>query len=69
MYAERETIVMSKHDEKDDTVYPCGCIKAKALDTGHYCSRIPEDFKVALGFATDCFDIVDLEEHMSRTLH
>ena len=60
---------MSKHDEKDNTVYPCGCIKAKALDTGHYCSRIPEDFKVALGFATDCFDVCDLEEHMSRTLH
>ena len=38
---------MSKHDEKDDTVYPCGCVKAKALDIGHYCSQIPEDFKVA----------------------
>ena len=58
---------MSKHDEKDDTVYPCGCVKAKALDIGHYCSQIPEDFKVALGFATDCFDVCDLEEHMSRT--
>ena len=59
---------MSKHDEKDGTVYPCGCIKVTALDTGHYCN-LPDDFKVALGFATDCFDICDLEEHMSRTLH
>ena len=60
---------MNKHDEKDDTVYPCGCTKVMVLDTGHSCSKIPEDFKVALGFATDCFDVCDLEEHMSRTLH
>ena len=60
---------MSKHDEKEGTLYPCGCIKAKALDTGHYCSQIPEDFKVALGFATDCFEPGELEERMSRTLH
>jgi len=60
---------MSKQDEKEDTLHPCGCIKSKALDTGHYCSKIPEDFKVALGFATDCFDICDLEEHMSKTIH
>ena len=60
---------MSEHDEKDDTVYLCGCIKAKASDTGHYCSQIPEDFKVALGFATDCFEPGELEERMSRTLH
>ena len=60
---------MSKHDEKDDTVYPCGCIKAEALDTEHYCSKIPEDFKVALGFATDCLEPGELEERMSRVIH
>ena len=60
---------MSKHDEKDGNLCPCGCIKAKVLDTGHYCSQIPEDFKVALGFATDCFDMCDLEERRSRTIH
>ena len=60
---------MSEHDEKDNTVYPCGCIKAKALDIGHYCSKIPEEFKVALGFATDCLEPGELEERMSRTLH
>jgi hypothetical protein len=59
----------SKDDKSDNTLESCGCIKAKVLDTGHYCSKIPEEFKVALGFATDCFDIVDLEEHMSRTIH
>ena len=58
-----------KDDKSDNTLESCGCIKAKVLDTGHYCSQIPEEFKVALGFATDCFDICDLEEHMSRTLH
>ena len=60
---------MSKQDEKDDMLYPCGCSEAKALDIGHYCSQIPEDFKVALGFATNCFDMCDLEERKSRTLH
>ena len=59
----------SKVDKRDNTLESCGCIKAKVLETGHYCSQIPEDFKVALGFATGCFDIVDLEEHMSRTWH
>jgi len=60
---------MSTQDENEDIVYPCGCIKVTALDTGHYCSKTPRDFKVALGFATDCFDICDLEEPKSRTLH
>ena len=59
----------SKDDKRDNTLESCGCIKAKVLDTGHYCAQIPEEFKVALGFATDCFDICDLDEHMSRTLH
>ena len=60
---------MNKHDEKDDTVYPCGCTKVTVLDTGHSCSKIPEDFKVALGFATDCFDMCDLEDRTSKTIH
>ena len=60
---------MSKQDEKDDMLYPCGCSKAKALDIGHYCSQIPEDFKVALGFATDCFEPRELEERMTRVIH
>ena len=60
---------MSEHDEEDNTLHSCGCMKTKVLDTGHYCSQIPEDFKVVLGFATDCFDICDLEEHVSRTIH
>ena len=60
---------MSKHDEEGNTLHPCGCMKTKVLDTGHYCPQIPEDFKVALGFATDCFDMCDLEERKSRTLH
>jgi|TARA_B110000483_G_scaffold61709_1_gene76768 hypothetical protein len=59
----------SKDDKRDNTLESCGCIKDTVADTGHYCSKIPEEFKVALGFATDCFDINDLEEHMSRTLH
>ena len=58
-----------KDDKRDNALESCGCIKDKVADKGHYCDQLPEDFKVALGFATDCFDIVDLEEHMSRTLH
>ena len=60
---------MSKHDKRDNTLESCGCVKAKVLNTGHYSVQIPGDFKVALGFATDCFDICDLEEHMSRIIH
>ena len=60
---------MSEHDEEDNPLHPCGCMKAKVLDTGHYCSQIPEDFKVALGFATDCFEPGELEERMSRVIH
>ena len=26
---------MSKHHEKDDALYPCGCVEAEVLDTGH----------------------------------
>ena len=58
-----------KDDKRDNALESCGRIKDKVADTGHYCSQVPEDFKVALGFATDCFDIFDLEEHMSRTIH
>jgi len=68
MHTEREAILMSKHDEKEDTVHSCGCIKAKALDTGHYC-KITLDFELALSLATDCFDMCDLDERKSRTLH
>ena len=60
---------MSKHFERDDSIYACGCVKGKALDTGHYFSQIPEGFKVALGFAIDCFDRRDLEDSRSRNLH
>ena len=58
-----------KDDKSDNTLESCGCIKAKVLDTGHYCSRIPEEFKVALGFATDCLEPGDLEERISRIIH
>jgi hypothetical protein len=59
----------SKDDKRDNTLESCGCIKDTVADTGHYCSQIPEEFKVALGFATDCFEPGELEERMSRTLH
>ena len=29
----------SKDDKRDNTLESCGCIKAKVLDTGHYCSQ------------------------------
>ena len=58
-----------KDDKRDNTLESCGCIKAKVLDTGHYCSQIPEEFKVALGFATDCLEPGELEERMSRVIH
>ena len=48
-----------KDDKRDNALESCGCIKAKVLDTGHYCDNLPEDFKIALDFATDCFDICD----------
>ena len=45
-------------------------VEAKVLDTGHYCDRVTtNDFETALGLATDCFDMCELEERMSRTLH
>ena len=58
-----------KDVKRDKALELCGCIKDKVADTGHYCSQIPEGFKVALGFATDCFDMCDLEDRESRTIH
>ena len=61
---------MSNRHEKDDALYPCGCVEAKVLDTGHYCDRVTtNDFETAIGLATDCFDMCELEERMSRILH
>ena len=59
---------MSRHEEKEDTSYPCGCIKSKVLDTGHYC-KVTHDFELALSLATDCFDMCDLEDRTSKTIH
>ena len=53
--------MMRNYDDNGNILEPCGCIEAKVLDTGHYCSKVPLQFQIALGFATDCFDSEDLE--------
>lgn len=60
---------MMKDYDDNEKKEPCGCIEAKVLDTGHYCSDLPMQFEIALGLATDCFDMSELEERRSRTLH
>jgi hypothetical protein len=62
---------MNRYDEKNGDLYPCGCIKTKVLDTGHYCDQteVTSMLGFHLGLATDCFDESDLEEFRSRTLH
>jgi hypothetical protein len=63
--------VISKYDEQGGDLYPCGCIKAKVLGTGHYYDQTEAVSMLGLhlGLATNCFDERDLEESSSRTLH
>jgi len=61
--------MMRNYDDNGNILEPCGCIEAKVLDTGHSCSELPMQFEMALGLATDCFDMTELEERRSRNLH